>query len=381
MLASLGGSCTPGSTTVKLPGLASSESIAKKQRFADERAARFRNSRLRCMGVDKQSLDEQIRERRNMNHLEQERDRFFDEQRYLMDKHAMVLDREVQLIRRSRNVQEVEYRKTYQKPEAAREWDLNDPKRVIQDLPARVGDDDPRCAASSLQKFEGEDLDASHRKKLQQEQMKKWALQQTDEKVMRKWLERDLDRQYEDRAEEVAHRAWQIEQEIKAQRRQVAMTQAEFNKAMAEQKRQERIKSKVDNTQRNLTEINNMLRDGFLAEQDGKMTARADFKGMPLEKRQEVQRIQNEQREALRLRRLEEAEAAKAEETEDLLNNRMAVMLDRQRNRERKAQLRALGQTHREQAAEALERKKQLDELYANGIGEEYFVYGKCEDR
>lgn len=379
MLASLAGSNT-ADNTVKLPGLASAESITKKQRFADERAARFRNSRLRCMGVDKQSLDEQIRERRNMDHLEKERDRFFDEQRYLMDKHAVVLDREVQLLRRSRNVQEMSYRKAYQKPEAAREWDLNDPKRVISDLPARVGDHDPRCGTSSLQKFEGEDLDAYHRKRLQQEQMKKWAEQQTDEKVMRKWLDKDLDRQYEDRAEEVAHRTWQIEQEVKAQRRQVAMTQAEFNKAMAEQKRQEKIKSKVDNTQRNLTEINNMLRDGFLAEQD-QVTARADFKGMTAEKRREVQRIQNEQREALRLRRLEEAEAAKAEEMEEQLNNRMAVTLDRQRNRERKAQLRALGQTHREQAAEALDRKKQLDELYANGIGEEYFVYGKCEDR
>lgn len=39
-----------------------------------------------------------------------------------------------------------------------REWDLNRPDAKKLDLPARVGDDDPRCGPASLQVFAGEDL-------------------------------------------------------------------------------------------------------------------------------------------------------------------------------------------------------------------------------
>jgi hypothetical protein len=39
-----------------------------------------------------------------------------------------------------------------------REWDLNRPDAKKLDVPARLGDDDPRCGPSSLQRFAGEDL-------------------------------------------------------------------------------------------------------------------------------------------------------------------------------------------------------------------------------
>lgn len=39
-----------------------------------------------------------------------------------------------------------------------REWDINRPDGLKIDDPARVGDDDPRLGASSMQRFDGEDL-------------------------------------------------------------------------------------------------------------------------------------------------------------------------------------------------------------------------------
>ena len=39
-----------------------------------------------------------------------------------------------------------------------KEWDLNRPDLKQIDSAARVGDDDPRIGAASMQKFEGEDL-------------------------------------------------------------------------------------------------------------------------------------------------------------------------------------------------------------------------------
>ena len=64
------------------------------------------------------------------------------------------------------------FRKTFQKKEDAREFDLNDPDSLKKEKPARISDDDPRCGISSLQKFAGEDLNSKERKKLQQEQVR-----------------------------------------------------------------------------------------------------------------------------------------------------------------------------------------------------------------
>ena len=359
--------------------LASDTALSKKRQFAEERAARLRDPRVRCLGIDKVALDEQVKERKAMEQLEKDRDGFFDQQRLLMDKHAMVMQREVQQVRAARDKELEDYRSTYQKRDMRREWDLNDPKRVVGALPPRIGDTDPRTGASSLQKFEGEDLDLGERRRLQAEQQRKWCQAQQDEKLMKKWMEKDLQRQYEDRAEETAHRTWQVEQEIGKQRRQMSQTTAEFNRAMAEQKRQEKLKGKIDTTQKNLEEISNMLNDDCLGETTAtSFTARADFKGMTNEQRAGIVAEQARQREQLRQRRLQEAEDSRVSDVQEQLQVRMAMQLDRARQRERRDELTKLGEQRKTQAEEAKQRKKELDETYANAIGEEYFVYGKC---
>ena len=69
-----------------------------------------------------------------------------------------VMDSEVTQARR-RQLEEIDsYRKAYQQPHQRRDYDLYDPLKLKKSLPARIGDTDPRTGASSLQKFEGEDL-------------------------------------------------------------------------------------------------------------------------------------------------------------------------------------------------------------------------------
>ena len=64
------------------------------------------------------------------------------------------------------------FRQEHQRPEDRREFDLYDSDGKKKDKPARVSDDDPRCGISSMQKFLGEDLNETARKKLQQEQQR-----------------------------------------------------------------------------------------------------------------------------------------------------------------------------------------------------------------
>ena len=61
-----------------------------------------------------------------------------------------------------------------QQADGRREWDLYDPDAKLKDKPARVADDDPRCGPSSIQKFEGEDLNTKARQGYQKEQNREW---------------------------------------------------------------------------------------------------------------------------------------------------------------------------------------------------------------
>ena len=92
------------------------------------------------------------------------------------------LQKEADEARREAHKDILKFRSTHQRPELSREWDLNNPARFKEDIPARVSDTDPRCGVSSLLKFTGEDLEANERKKSQMVQQKKWLNKQLDEK-------------------------------------------------------------------------------------------------------------------------------------------------------------------------------------------------------
>ena len=82
---------------------------------------------------------------------------------------------------RELNIALNEFRMLHQQPSSRREWDLYDPDALKKDRPARVSDDDPRCGISSLQKFDGEDLNNKARSKFMEEQRRLWAEQQMRE--------------------------------------------------------------------------------------------------------------------------------------------------------------------------------------------------------
>lgn len=88
------------------------------------------------------------------------------------DKICVLLEKRQENDIRELNKSLNDYRKTFQRKEDTREFDLNDPDILKKDKPARVSDDDPRLGISSLQKFSGEDLNSKERKKLQQEQVR-----------------------------------------------------------------------------------------------------------------------------------------------------------------------------------------------------------------
>jgi len=359
--------------------------IEKKRQFAQERAERLKDPKQRALGIDKAALDEQVREKEAMRKQAAERDAFYDRQALLMDKHALSLQGEVNEIRARRERELNDYRQTFQKRHAGRDFDLNDPKRVTGDIPARVNDDDPRNGPSSLQRFEGEDLEQMDRRRAQAKQQRDWAQQQVDEKHAKKWMEAEANRQYENRLEETNFRTYQVEQNIAEQRRQRDVSQAEFNKALAEQKRREALRDRNLRTQQNLEEIQNMLQSDFLNEKESTVTAAGDktkserFKGLTDAQRLAIAEEQRRQREELQQRRMQEAEDARQWAQQENMQIRMANALDRQRNREKRDEMVQLAEERKQQAADAATRKEYLNGVYSNAVGENYYKHwGNC---
>lgn len=81
---------------------------------------------------------------------------------------------------------------------------MNDPKRIIKTLPARLGDDDPRLGPSSAQVFAGEDMMYQERKQLQQAQMRAWVSQVNAERQAVKDAEKQENLEFTKRTLEAA---------------------------------------------------------------------------------------------------------------------------------------------------------------------------------
>lgn len=104
-----------------------------------------------------------------------------------MEKHQEKHKRDI-----NRNLNE--FRSLHQQPNSRREFDLYDPDYLKKDRPARVSDDDPRCGAASIQKFDGEDLNADARKKFQREQMQDWFKRQIEERNRAEAAQKEAER-------------------------------------------------------------------------------------------------------------------------------------------------------------------------------------------
>merc|ERR1711907_310481 len=91
--------------------------------------------------------------------------------------------------------------------ENRREFALSDPDHLKKDRPAREGDDDPRCGPASVQKFDGEAIEADRtlNKKNYQDLQKSWLIEQMEEKKAIKDAERAKDVAYDEQVIMATH--------------------------------------------------------------------------------------------------------------------------------------------------------------------------------
>ncbi|ESO95658.1 hypothetical protein LOTGIDRAFT_188374 [Lottia gigantea] len=357
--------------------------IERRRKMEEERQSRIFNSKVRTIGIDNQAIEQQIADRKQQEEYERRREEAFAADAVRNDLIGLLLEKRQNEDMRELDRAEIEFRALHQHPSSRREFDLYDPEGLKKDKPARVHDDDPRCGISSLQKFEGEDLNNPARLKLQQEQKKNWLEQQKLEKELAERNQKAADRLYELKQKELDMRALDLQDAEENCRRAINMATSDYNKALDnEQKEKDRLKRQQDEDD-NATEIANHVFGDILTENPsvaqsafGSHRVISDrWKGMSpeqiadIKKQQEIQRKEKE--------RLEDEKRRKDEEWDKqrVANARAALLLEREAERKRQEINRQLADENRRLSQEQTAHKDFLyKEVYTNPPTAAYFM-------
>ncbi|KAJ3341758.1 Protein Tax-1 [Gonapodya sp. JEL0774] len=287
------------------------QAIRRRRIMDEERKQRFFNPKIRVLGNDVQTLEEQIKMKKELNMVEKQRQWQMDQNMITAAAIVDTLTAEAARLRRAQLGELNAFRLTKQTFDTRREFDLNDPQAVRKDTPPRATPHGVGCSVSGLQAFQGEDLKERDRLALQREQMRVWTMEQTAEKENKRKEENEQNRREAEYQKAVL-------QEIEAQRRadeearaRRAREDLEMNKRMADEKRQRERSAKQQELAQNSREIKGWLTGEFLTEStvadpdvEGPHHIRIDmFKGMTEDRRKEVRDFQHQQRIEAEMRR------------------------------------------------------------------------------
>lgn len=101
---------------------------------------------------------------------------------------------------------------------------------------------------SGLKVFDGEDLEYQDRIKLQQMQQKSWVEQQKYEKEKKTEEEREEERKYAEQTLSITRMRSMLEAEHEQKRKDMNKMMMEYNKSLAQQKRDREMRNKYDET-------------------------------------------------------------------------------------------------------------------------------------
>lgn len=357
--------------------------IERRRNQEEQRKSRIFNAKTRLIGIDMQSLEQQVMDRKQMEERERKRDEAFAADAVRNDKIAQLLER-----RQEHDMQELdkalnEFRELHQQPNSRREWDLYDPDALKKDKPARVSDDDPRLGISGLQKFEGEDLNNKARRKFQNEQTQQWAEAQMKERRQAEENQRKADQLYELKMKELDQRACELQKAEDDCRRAINNATRDYNEALARENSAKRDLQKRQELDDNCTEIANHIYGDTLTENPA--VAQSAFgphrvitdrwKGMSPEQIADIKRTQELQRKEKQ--RLEDEKKRRDEEWDKqrLAHARAAALIEREHERRNQELQKQLAEENRRLSAEQRGHQDYLTkEVYTNEPNAAYFM-------
>jgi hypothetical protein len=297
-----------------------------------------------------------------------------------IDKQLKLLEMEKQRIKRGMEKEAKEFSLQNLHYEARREFDLNDPHAKKKDVPARIGDDDPRCGASSLQKFGGEDLMKRHREVVQQKAQASWVEQQIFEKTMAAQIDQDASDDFAVQVAGITQLRTEIEQKEEGLRKELQKAQQLHNLHKARENEGVKKMGASQDNHFNRMEMEHHAQDTFLNETvpyhnaNGRIK-RDMYKGSDRSERIEVANLQKSQVAEKQDKKFVDMSNGAAFEAQTEMTRRQLVAMEREKQRTRRAMAEQIAQENRKSHEEHYDRQKHLNtKVYTNQPHDDFFA-------
>lgn len=357
--------------------------IERRRNQEEQRKSRIFNAKTRLIGIDKQAIEQQLKDRQQLEEYERRREEAFAKDAVRNDMIAQLLEARQQHDIRELNKALNEFRALHQQPDSRREFDLYDPDALKKDKPARVSDDDPRCGVSSLQKFDGEDLNSKARRKFQAEQLREWTEQQQRERQQAELNQKKADRLYELKMKELDQRAMELQKAEEECRRAINEATKDYNLALAREMEAKRNLQKQQEEDDNKTEMANNIYGDLLTENPA--VAQSAFgphrvvpdrwKGMSPEQLADIRRTQELQ---MKERQRIKDEERRLNEEHDRMRSahaRAGMLLEREKQRRERELQKQIAEENKRLSNEQNAHKEYLEkEVYTNRPTAAYFM-------
>nr|XP_034171200.1 RIB43A-like with coiled-coils protein 2 [Osmia lignaria]XP_034171201.1 RIB43A-like with coiled-coils protein 2 [Osmia lignaria] len=232
----------------------------RRRQTDQERKQRIFNPRFRKIGIDKEFLDKQVAEKKQLQELEHAKESELDESLIRSSKLALLLEKQQEEERRNIHKEIEQFRQQYQRAENRRDYELYDPNALKK--ASLIKDDE---VGFGLQKFEGEAV-PKERVKAQKEQMRWWIEKQKDERVQLDRERQEAEKAYQEAVISRDKRAVALDQMEEECRRRLNEATARFNRAMAEEQEYRRHCEALRDEEDKKAEIYNHVTGDFLTE-------------------------------------------------------------------------------------------------------------------
>lgn len=353
--------------------------VERRRQTEAERRHRIFDAKFRTIGVDKQALGLQVLEKTQLKNLQKQHDALHDAQAMNIDKQLKLLEIEKKRIQRDMEKGAKDFSVQNLHFEARREFDLNDPNAKKKDVPARVGDDDPRCGPSSVQKFAGEDLMKRQREVQQQKAQASWIEQQIFEKTMTTHMQQQDSDDFAAQVEGITHLRTEIEHKEEGLRKELQKAQQLHNLHKARENDGVRKMGAGQDNHLNRKEMEYHAADPFLNETipfhnaNGRVK-RDMYKGSNRSERVEVANLQQSQVQELLDRRYSKMHVDASFEAQSEMTRRQLVAMERERQRTRRFLKEQISQENCEARQEQYDSLKHLNTVvYTNQPSDDFF--------
>uniref|UniRef100_A0A3Q0RWG4 RIB43A domain with coiled-coils 2 n=1 Tax=Amphilophus citrinellus TaxID=61819 RepID=A0A3Q0RWG4_AMPCI len=203
-------------------------SLEKRRHKETERKERIFNDKLRTIGVDKEALDMQVKEKREQEAAAKKEQIAYDADMCRNSKVARILHNRQMKEKRALEKDIVTYRRQHQQPGERHGYDLNGSDRV-----KTTEQSDAQMMPPGLV---GEDPESKSRLQRQREQLREWLIQQQTAQAAERHQQKLEEQQYYQSKVEMDNRAVQLQSLEMERRKAAAIATKHFNLAMVSQR-------------------------------------------------------------------------------------------------------------------------------------------------